>query len=902
MSGLQPALEHHRADPLIIGTIVNWTEVDRTVHGLATLATSEGTHPIEQFIITSTSPLRGLATVAALAQRSMDGDVHAEHELRAALTTIVEVAPWACGLFGRFVAGKAQSPDAAHRACSCDPGPEMFPPARSVSVPKQDEVIDEAGLVGLVLAVARTYASDPRRDRLGALDSIMALVSAAQPFVTLARAHRAGGDDALVAQLEVMSSAGLLRGMGGLPLRGGFGGPGVPDFPDFPDGWPGKGGAPATPRRKPLDELLAAVKGRKRWDPEQLDQVFPLQREPIAFVSPGWEKHLACMREAARRISVRVAIEPPARPTRVTFTDGITSIVVSGACAGDALVIHGNGFAALRPTALLLLPFADGCHPVDVPSAGWTDTAITIPLPTGVVSGPIGFGDAAYIAAYNAWAAEQNRLGDEIRQLPCHRLAGKVAFAAPFSECPADIGINRLRAGAPIISAFTANGQPLTVVEPGTAVRLAWTVRNAEQIRITRVSGGGPGFGGSAVVNDPPGTAYDLGPFTGDQPLNAEYELRVTGPCGFVTARVEARLRKLPVLRIVGVEVTQAIQSFREPGTPDNSVKLVASKDTIVRVYVSVENLAGFKPNGYAPDEVRVSGEAHLNGAPLGPPLAEAKARPNALIQRATSDNTLQFRIPASLASGSGSLRVKVWAVDEVETPPVGLKIRPAAWPVYHPITWVAKAAFKVRYVRISHASSAAPSDLEARNLVLRGFQLLATPPTDIAPARMATWHTSVDIDTKEGISDLLDHLDDQHDCTVSEEIFPWEDECPDRDYAVWVGVLGRILGGPGGMAQAYHPFNSSRNTVIVSPVREMVAHELGHALRLNHVNVGCNGYMPEGDFDTLPDGGKIRSGDACDPATGNVVAGSPDLFDVMTYACSTWVSRATWQRVFDKF
>ena len=80
-------------------------------------------------------------------------------------------------------------------------------------------------------------------------------------------------------------------------------------------------------------------------------------------------------------------------------------------------------------------------------------------------------------------------------------------------------------------------------------------------------------------------------------------------------------LRRVPKLNITGIEVTQAIQSFGDPNAPDNSMPLVAHKNTIVRVYVKVENLGGFAlRNG--PDEVSVSGELIINGSlPTLPPL-----------------------------------------------------------------------------------------------------------------------------------------------------------------------------------------------------------------------------------------------------------------------------------------
>jgi hypothetical protein len=151
-----------------------------------------------------------------------------------------------------------------------------------------------------------------------------------------------------------------------------------------------------------------------------------------------------------------------------------------------------------------------------------------------------------------------------------------------------------------------------------------------------------------------------------------------------------------------------------------------------------------------------------------------------------------------------------------------------------------------------------------------------------------------------DGLSTLLGHLDDQHDCSPSEWLLPWEDECPDADGAVWLGILPGS--GWGGMAQGYRSFDTSRNTAVALMNPENIAHELGHTLSLNHVNpnVTC-GRAPEGSFDTLPDGGSIQAGDAFDPTAGQPISNTP-LFDFMTYACYRWVSREQWLRVFNKF
>jgi hypothetical protein len=324
-----------------------------------------------------------------------------------------------------------------------------------------------------------------------------------------------------------------------------------------------------------VDELLGWLRKRRRWDPEIWDHPYPWWREPWEYIDWRQIDHIRCVIDVFRRIKARAAIAPPARPVRVTWTDGIASLSTDGACAGDTLVIRGSGL--LVPGAVLLLPFADGCRPVNVPAGRWTDTSITVTLPVGVVSGPIGFGDGAYIAAYDAWAAEQNRLAGEIEAIWCYH--DDLPWVPPFGECPPDVGVNRLTAGAPIIDAFHANGQTLLVLEMGQSATLGWSARNVTQLRLERTSASGPAIGGATVVTNP-SSPVALGAFWFFTPTRCTYRLTATGPCGSVFRDVTIIVSKRPALRIESAEVTQSIQTI------PHSVRLVASKPTIVRVTV----------------------------------------------------------------------------------------------------------------------------------------------------------------------------------------------------------------------------------------------------------------------------------------------------------------------------
>ena len=175
-------------------------------------------------------------------------------------------------------------------------------------------------------------------------------------------------------------------------------------------------------------------------------------------------ERIRCLLALLRLLNERADALPPTRPSPVTWSDGITGITQTGGRAGDSITINGKGFGNSQPPGVVVLvPTQHGCRPATVSS--WSNRRITLTLPADVSSGQVGFGDAAYIAAYDAWAAEQNDLADEIRALGCSRPGLPVGAAVP--RVPAATPVNRIRAGAPIIDAFTANWAASAVIEPG---------------------------------------------------------------------------------------------------------------------------------------------------------------------------------------------------------------------------------------------------------------------------------------------------------------------------------------------------------------------------------------------------------------------------------------------------
>ena len=213
-------------------------------------------------------------------------------------------------------------------------------------------LLDESGLMSLMLAVAWLHADS---DSLGAVDAaaaVVALAAAATPMATLVDAWQHEGELGVAARIDEMGMRGLLAWLPPAPMHTmsgsiDFAPSDLPDLPggDLP-GMPGRGiprihrddirliipsddipGDPETiPLPKTINDILDKLTPkRRRWDPDDWCPMYPWWREPVLLVDYDWFKFSACLREMFRRIQARAAIPPPVRPARVTWSDGITS-------------------------------------------------------------------------------------------------------------------------------------------------------------------------------------------------------------------------------------------------------------------------------------------------------------------------------------------------------------------------------------------------------------------------------------------------------------------------------------------------------------------------------------------------------------------------------------------------
>jgi hypothetical protein len=626
--------------------------------------------------------------------------------------------------------------------------------------------------------------------------------------------------------------------------------------------------------------------GNVTWPPGQEIQPWPDQGMPGGYhdfcyvIEP-------CLDQAIDGLGG--VSSPPVR----TWASGITSIEPNRVCLPATVTIRGAGFGNTQPNGVGIVV---GDREVEVLS--WSDSTIRIriPLLTGAFQGCVGFIDKLYDDHLAIWESSGGGRARSDVEGFVSRCTGTPphGWVRPDSSRMAPCtGVNLLGVGRPTAE-FAANGAVgEAYVEPNVPIVLSWHVHNADSIRIRRTSTDGP----PVDVTDPTGDMIDIGVFAGTQPADAVYELVARNACGSVTTQVTVHLRDIPALSI-DMEVTQGIQVFWRPGADWNSLATIAGKDTIVRVYVSADR------GGFLNDEVAdVTGTLDVDGTQLlpingitptsmsGTPFIMARRRD--LIDRSITDHTLNFRIPAALASGTRKLKVRVIA------PAVG-PVTPTAsqdlsW------TWRDENALRVRYVRVSDDRSggtgSTPSDDEAKFTVQRAFDMLPSPPTDIAAARIATWSTRSDFTAADGPSGLLDELDDQHDCSTWEWLWAWTGltQCPDADNAYWIGLttpFNRGLAGvPGNTSVAcIHLVANGRGEI----PRTTPAHEMSHNLGLRHVNRTCGGAIG-GAFYDHPNNGDLQDV-PFDPFYNVAVAGS--VQDYMSYGCTVWTSADSWGRL----
>jgi hypothetical protein len=118
-------------------------------------------------------------------------------------------------------------------------------------------------------------------------------------------------------------------------------------------------------------------------------------------------------------------------------------------------------------------------------------------------------------------------------------------------------------------------------------------------------------------------------------------------------------------LLIVDAEITQVIQHFRSDRHlnaanvfPDNSIRLVANKPTVVRLYVDYDATSGLPVIGTLSGEFRVSSNGTVSTLS---PLEAILPRRDGSIDRGRRDHTLNFLIPETACLGQVDITARVF-------------------------------------------------------------------------------------------------------------------------------------------------------------------------------------------------------------------------------------------------
>jgi hypothetical protein len=909
-----PVEEMEAAHAVSEGPVVRWSALAPTVRALLDSCTGDPA-TVARLAVGLCEPLWQLDALAALVRRTSTGDYHARCDALDLIATLEST--FSDGIGALF--GDAPPPDLGPCCCG-DATPRRAFPGRTSSwgqavaadtaatAHRSNPLLDQSALVDVMLQTAALYDGDLPAARAAA-QVVVGLAAAATTMEALVEASLSGGSASVGALVNEFGRAGRLDWLqrsptaptmsvmsGGAP--GGFGLPGgvLPGLPG--------GGLPGVPKRPSIDDIFDLLKPKKpKWNPDDWCPTYPWweYRREKNYIDWRQIGRIGCMIKAFRLLAERSRIAELTRPrplVQVTWADGITSIESSGACAGATIVIRGQSLPAFG-TAVLMMRDAEGCRPVNIPSSQWTSTAITFTLPAGVISGAVGFADAAYVAAYDAWAAEQNRLGEEIKALGCIGNAS-ITWIAPFRKCPPTTPFNVLSAGAAIIDSFTANGLADAFIEPGAGLQLAWTVRNAVSVRIERISATGPLFAGATSVTNPAGTTYWLTAAPFNRPTTYAYRITATGPCGSAVREVRIAASRRPGLSIGPIEVTQSVQNTA------NTVRLVESKPTIVRVTMN-HALAGFDsntvPNVRGRIRVRRStggGSGWIDAANNSNPMAPnpgAQITVIATPQRNNTNDSLNFLIPPSWNTGTVSYEVEVRVGGYGAVGAFG-GFSESVTRTTGSFSFQRRRTLELRYVRVTW-NGVTPSDQVCINTLRGAVPLLPTPTANIA----ALGGVGVQVPTSNagGRDGLLDDFDDQHNCSAWEAFWEWAGaDCPDDDGTIWVLIPGVFFQG-----RAYDiPSN-----VCFTPPGDgpYAAHEMSHCLNQSHVGLMCsNGQQAQGGDPANAWPNNAQLVDVPFDVTRNTalsLAGT-GVFDVMTYCGSpnnTWPMPARWDRLWNE-
>jgi hypothetical protein len=344
-------------------------------------------------------------------------------------------------------------------------------------------------------------------------------------------------------------------------------------------------------------------------------------------------------------------------------------------------------------------------------------------------------------------------------------------------------------------------------------------------------------------------------------------------------------------LIITGAELNQAVQFFRAGSyldaahvMPDNSIWLVARKNTGVRIYVDYER------DPAQPAIANLTGSLIVNTGSSTVTLSPINAggsiqpRPDSQINIANANHTLNFMIPAALSAGEITITCRVWDQADPAQRPSPALIRTLTFTPVQPLSlFLVGVNYNAVTPNLAAPTQAAISaSLSQLTKTYPVGDIIQTGYTTLNFAETVTGNVANGCGS--GFNDLLDRLNDLRGSS------------PD----IYLGSLpAGIVSTPGNSIGGCAP-QPGRVAGVFVDLPGDVPHEIGHDLGRGHAP--CTGGRcnpPPANVDSnYPQYGNFPSDSigvfGFDP-TANTVFNPASTFDFMAYSFPQWVSAYTY-------
>jgi len=345
-------------------------------------------------------------------------------------------------------------------------------------------------------------------------------------------------------------------------------------------------------------------------------------------------------------------------------------------------------------------------------------------------------------------------------------------------------------------------------------------------------------------------------------------------------------------LEIVGMEQNQAVQFFRAStyldaphALPDNSIYLVARKNTGIRVYIDFQADPALPPIKSLTGQLIVrTPSTTLTLNPINPGTPGAiDPHADATTNLGSANDTLNFMIPAAWCNGTVSVSSQVW--DSADPNQISeLFTRTLLFTNVAPVNLYVVG---VNYTAVT-PNVPAPTQAQFTNAQLPGL-VKTYPVGDVNQIGYATINFgevvtgNLNGGCTDGFNHLLDKMRDMRGGSSD----------------IYVAVLGPgIISTPGNQDGGCGDSGVAAIFIDYGGLGDL-AHEVGHAFNRQHApcNHGCNPAPADVDSN-YPQYGTFPSDSigvfGFDPAT-NTVFNPAATFDFMSYSFPQWISPYTY-------